>query len=96
MGVKVAGVSFDSSKANAKFKAAEKFEFPLWSDLGRELALTYGAATSSDEAFADRITVVLDPNGEWVLEYPSSDVNFTLTKHAGYVLADLQKLLASR
>ena len=92
----VVGVSFDSPKANAKFKAAEKFEFDLWSDVGRELALAYGAANSVDEGFADRTTVILDDEGQLVLVYPSSDVNFTLTKHAGYVLADLKKLLATR
>lgn len=91
----VVGVSFDSAKSNAKFKAAEKFEFALWSDLGRELAMAYGAATSPDEGFADRTTVILDDKGDLVLVYPSSDVNFTLTKHAGYVLADLKKLLAA-
>lgn len=89
-------MSFNSVKANAKFKATEKFDFALWSDLGRELGMAYGAATSPDEAFADRITVILDEQGELVLFYPASDVNFTLVKHPGRVLADLQKLLADR
>ncbi len=68
------GVSFDTPSANADFAAAEGFEYELWSDTDRTLALTYGAASSESQAYADRITVVLDENGDLLLEY-LEDIN---------------------
>ena len=85
-------MSFDAPAENAAFKSADKFQFPLWSDLDRELALYYGAATKKTQAHAKRMTVVLDPQGNWVLTYPNVDA--TILTHHQDVLDDMTAILA--
>lgn len=63
-------MSFDSPAENQAWAVDEGFTFDLWSDAGRELALFYGAATTPTQGAAARITVILDENGELLLEYP--------------------------
>ena len=63
------GVSFDSSTDNATFAETESYEYELWSDLDRTLALHYGAATSASQSMASRISVLLDTEGVWRVEY---------------------------
>ncbi len=89
----IIGVSFDSAAKNAAFKASDNFAFALWSDLGRELALYYGAATTKTQGAADRVTVVLDDSGTQVLTYSAFMVNNNLTSHPASVLADCKTLL---
>lgn len=86
------GVSFDSVSKNKTFKVSEKFQFELWSDLGRELALYYGAADKASQFAADRITVILDPEARAVVQYGSFLVNTTLSAHPGDVLEDCKAL----
>jgi len=93
LGVQVVGVSFDSPSKNNKFKAVEGFTFDLWTDAQRELALHYGAAKSSKQYFASRVTAVIDPKGELALFYSSAAVGFDLYNHAAIVLEDLKVLL---
>ncbi len=84
------GASFDSPEKNAQFKTNQEFPFELLSDTERELALHFGAATSSDQMWAARITVLLDSDGSWLLAY---DVGNTgLRAHAGRVLEDIQAI----
>lgn len=90
MGVVLVGVSFDKPSKNAQFKAADKFEFALWTDQGRELALAWGAAKSKSQYFADRVTVLLDPKGTKILEY---NVSFDIAAHPGQVLSDCKAIL---
>jgi len=71
LGVQIIGVSFDKPAENKLFQTNNNYEYELWSDLEREVALYYGAASSTSAFFADRITVVVAPDGEWVLTYPS-------------------------
>ena len=88
------GVSFDAPELNAQFKANESFQFPLWSDQEKSLAFTYGAASAAWQLFADRVTVILDPQGDWVLFYPQDVVTAqSLYVHAQTVLDDLALLL---
>ena len=95
LGVQVIGVSFDVPSQNAKFKANEAFNFPLWSDTEKTLALTYGAAEASWQPIASRVTVILDSHGEWVLFYPADVVAAkSLYLHAQTVLDDLALLLS--
>ena len=90
------GVSFDAPEKNAIFKANEEFKFPLWSDEDKTLAMTYGAASASWALFADRITVLLDPQGDWVLHYPADVVAAkSLYLHAQTLLDDLALLFAA-
>ena len=83
------GVSFDKPAKNAVFKLNEKFQFPLWSDNDRELAIHYGAAASKAAFFASRVTVVLDDKGRWILNYPK----VSPAKHPQEVLDDLKAIL---
>lgn len=96
MGAQIIGVSFDSPAKNAAFKAADKFKFSLWSDVKRELAMKYGAASSVKQGVADRVTVILDPAGNWMLYFPSSQVNMTLSNHPGDCLEDVKALIADQ
>jgi peroxiredoxin len=84
------GASFDKPAKNAQFKASEKFAFALWSDAGRELALAWGAAKTGNQLFADRVTVVLDPQGARILHY---NVGFNIAAHPQQVLSDCKALL---
>ena len=83
------GASFDAVEDNAAFHAANGFPYPLWSDLDRELALYYGAATSDTQAMAARITVVLDAEGCLLKTYDS----VSPATHPQQVLDDLPGLL---
>ncbi len=82
-------MSFDSIEDNAAFAAAEGFQYDLWSDVDRVLALYYGAATSADQAFASRKTYVLDEQGRLCLQYASVGVS----THPAEVLEDVTRLL---
>jgi len=67
--VAIVGVSFDSPAVNEAWAEDEGFNFDLWTDDDKTLALTYGAASSADQRYADRKTFILDADGYLVLEY---------------------------
>ena len=59
---------------NETFRVDNNYEYEIWSDGAKALALHYGAVTSPGAFFADRVSVLLDANGYWVLNYnPVSD-----------------------
>jgi peroxiredoxin len=89
LGVTIVGASFDSPSENQGFKDEEGFEYELWSDLGRELALHYEAASSESQNNADRRTVVLDAQGRQLLRY---DPGLNFGAHPAEVLEDCQTL----
>lgn len=68
------GVSFDAPAKNAAWAEDEGFRFELWSDLDRELALHYGAASSRTQSNASRTTRLLDADGRELLRYDSVNV----------------------
>lgn len=84
----IVGVSFDSPAENQAWAIDEGFDFELWSDLDRTLALHYGAATSATQGAAARVTKVLDADGNVVLEYSGISV----ATHPTDVLHDCQLL----
>jgi peroxiredoxin len=87
--VNIVGVSFDPPQINATFAAKNNFQYPLWTDSKKELALHYGAAFGPTALFASRVTVVIDAAGQWLLTYfPSGD----LSKHPEKVLEDCEKI----
>ena len=49
--------------------AEQEYLYEVWTDEDRELAMHYGAASSSSAFIPDRITVLLDANGDLLLEY---------------------------
>jgi peroxiredoxin Q/BCP len=64
----VFGVSFDTAAENRAFAEKYAFNFPLLCDTDRKLGLAYGAAASASAANAQRVGVVIGPDGkvkEW-------------------------------
>ena len=71
------------------------FQYDLWSDMDRELAMYYGAASSPTAIFPKRMTVLLDPDGVWRLTYPlPAEGVGGLYAHAQLILDDLGVLTA--
>ncbi len=66
---------------------AKKFDFPflLLSDPDREIGMAYHAAHDPDQASADRITYLIDPEGTIAKAYAKVDVQV----HPAEVLAEL-------
>jgi len=90
--VSVVGVSFDTPESNASWAANEGFQFELWTDVDKTLAITYGAATSTDATFPMRTTRLLDSDGAVLLEYVQVD---DINAHPSQVLADCQALFGT-
>lgn len=63
------------------------FQYELWDDTNKTLAVHYGAG-SPGSWFPDRVTVLLDADGNQLLSY-SGGANRT---HATDVLADVQAI----
>jgi len=84
-GVEVLGVSFDAPEKNAEFVRAETFPFRLLSDHDHALAVAVGAARSSDQSTATRISYLVGPDGKVQRTYGE----VSPASHAGQVLDDL-------
>ena len=87
--MQIVGVSFDDPEDNQSWAEDEGFGFELWTDDDRALALYYGAATSEDQRWADRLTFLLDAEGDVALIY---DVGGDIGVHPAQVLEDAEKL----
>lgn len=83
------GVSFDEPATNLAWAQEEGFDFELWTDTDRTLALTYGAATSASQSYANRITVLLDASGDVQLQYLD---HISVGTHPQRVYEDCQQL----
>jgi len=62
-------VSFDTPAENRAFAEKFQFNFPLLCDTDRVMGLAYGAAASGTAANAQRVGVVIGPDGrvkEWL------------------------------
>lgn len=86
--MRIVGVSFDDPSDNAAWREDEGFQYELWTDDDRTLALTYGAAASASAAVPSRVTVLLDENGDLLLKYAVRD----LGTHPASVLEDCEAL----
>jgi len=85
--VKVVGVSISPHQLNETFRVENQYEYEIWSDGAKGLSLHYGAASSPGAFFANRISVLLDANGYWILTYdPVSDPG----GHPSDVLSDCE------
>jgi len=71
----------------ASWADEESFEFELWRDTNKALAVHYGAATDTSAYYPQRITVVLDEEGQQFLSY---DVGLGFGTHPAQVLDDLR------
>ncbi|MGH7897243.1 MAG: peroxiredoxin [Candidatus Binatia bacterium] len=88
MGVEILGVSFDPPAANLEFMKEEGFPFRLLSDERRELAAAVGAAASSSQPTAARISYLVGADGKVLKPYPGVNPS----THAAEVLTDLAAL----
>ncbi len=70
----IVGVGFDSPQDNTEWAAEEGFQFELWTDDDKTLAVYYGAASSTSALIPSRVTRVLDADGVLVLEYQVTDI----------------------
>ena len=86
----VVGVGFSDTDTMAQWAAQESFQYDVWTDSdARTLALHYGAVDSSAALFPARVTMLLDRNGDLLLEYVD-DVR--VGTHPQQVLEDCQAL----
>lgn len=89
----VIGVSKDSVKSHRKFANKHKLTFTLLSDQSHEMIEAYGA-WQQKSMFGrkymgiQRMTVIIDPSGTIVREYPKVDPS----KHATEIIQDLRSL----
>lgn len=74
MEIEIIGIGFDSPENNAIWVEDQNYQYEIWSDTNRTLALYYGAATSADQSYPSRITRLLDTDGSVILEY--NDASF--------------------
>lgn len=84
----IVAVGFDPPSDTHPWAIDEGFQYEVWTDDDHLLALTYGAVSSTTQNSPARVTVILDENGDLVLEYPQ--VNFSTSP--GLVLEDCQAL----
>ena len=82
----ILGISFDPVKKNKAFARKYDFPFQLVSDPDRRIGFDYHAAADPEQAEADRITYLIDPEGNIARAYETVDVK----SHPDQILADLE------
>ena len=80
-------MSFDEPSSLQSWAEDEGFEYELWNDDDRTLAMHYGAADSASAWAPSRMTVLLDAEGNQLLEYQVGGFGFTT--HPAEVLEDV-------
>ncbi len=85
--MQIVGVGFDDPSDMAAWAAEEGFQYEVWTDDDHDLAVYYGAVSSSAASTPSRVTMLLDAEGTLLLEY-TEDVDFGT--HPGEVLEDCQ------
>ena len=79
------GVTFSTAEDLKKWRDEVGLECDLLSDVDRAVGLAWGAAQSTGQEKARRMSVLVGPDGNVVKLYPDPDVE----RHAGEVLDDL-------
>ena len=79
------GIGWDGPESTAPWVESQEYQYEIWTDQDRTLSLYYGAATESSFV-VDRVTRILDSDGNLVLEY--NDIGFGITAHPQEVLED--------
>ena len=82
-------MGWNSPSDNQSWAEDEGYEYEIWSDEDKTLALYYGAAESESDWFPSRVTKLLDADGTLILEYVS---NVSVGTHPAKVLADCQAI----
>lgn len=83
------GVGWDDPSDNQDWAEDQDYEYEIWSDDDKTLALYYGAADSASDWFPSRVTMLLDANGTLILEYVS---NVNTGTHPAQVLEDCEAI----
>ena len=79
-------MTFGASTANASWAEEEGFQYEVWTDDDKTLAVALGAASSTRAFFPDRETYLLDAEGNLILSYTEDIVVGT---HPNQVYEDL-------
>ena len=85
------GASFDTIEDNRAFAELQAFDFPLLSDVKREVGALYEVVRAPDDQYASfplRVSYLIEPMGVIRRAYWVTDVE----GHADAVLADLARL----
>ena len=69
------GVGFGDLEPVSEWVQEEDYQYEIWIDTNKTLALYYGAAASASQSSPDRVTKILDSEGNLVLEY--NDASFS-------------------
>ena len=83
------GVGWNEPSENQSWAEDEDYEYEIWSDDDKTLALHYGAADSASDWFPSRVTMLLDSNGTLILEYVD---NVNAGTHPAKVLEDCEAI----
>ena len=86
-------MSFGDPEVLRSWSDEEGFQYELWRDDDKTLALHYGAIDSASSFFPDRISVLLDAEGNHILTYEVD--MFGIGDHPADVLEDCQALFGS-
>jgi len=85
--VQIVGVSFAETGTLQEWSDDQGFQYELWSDDAKQLAIYYGAATASSFV-PNRVTVLLDAEGNQLLSYSVGSI----ASHPRDVLEDARAL----
>ena len=85
----IIGVGFSSPSSTAAWAEDQGYEFDIWTDESRALAVHYGAASGTGAFMPSRRTVLLDAEGMLLATY---DPGFSIAAHPQAVLDDCQVL----
>lgn len=89
-------MSFDDPAANRKFRVAESFQYPLWSDGDKALARHYGVVRTDLQPYASRVTVILDARGAIIERLPNDALSPAPADHAQAALDVLNRMAAAK
>ncbi|MDP6943143.1 MAG: redoxin domain-containing protein, partial [Myxococcota bacterium] len=86
LGVEIVGASFNEPADNEAWVVDQEFQYEVWRDDDKTLAVTYGSVDNASAFIPGRVTVILDADGTLMLEYTSVNVDV----HPQQVLEDCQ------
>ena len=85
-------MGFGPTPVNADWVLKEGYQYEVWNDLNKTLALHYGAISSAFEFFPQRITRLLDADGTVIVEYNNVQVD----GHPEQVLDDCKAIFGEQ
>lgn len=83
------GVGLDDPEANLAWAEEEAFLYELWTDDDKVLGVTYGALEGERDNSVDRVTMLLDAEGDLILTYTEA---INVGTHPADVLEDCEAI----